>query len=189
MPSTSELKKGVRFEHEDEPYTTVDVFSQSPSARGGSTLVKVKARNMISGAFRSFSFKSGERLDEPDIELMKCQFLYADGDDYNFMNQENYEQYLMRKDTMGGTHLYLKEEMEIRLLFYEGQAVSLELPNVVELAIAETEPGMKGDTVTNVTKTAVMETGLEVQVPLFINQEDKIRVDTRDNRYIERVKR
>lgn len=189
MPGTSELKKGVRFEFEGDPYTVVDVTTQSPTARGGATLVKVKARNMLTNSFRSLSFKAGERLGDPDIELFKCQYLYHDGEEYNFMNLETYDQYLMRQDAMGGAELFLKEEMEVRLMFYQGRPVSVELPNVVEMQIAETEPAIKGDTVTSVTKTAVMESGLEVQVPLFIEPGERIRIDTRDSRYIERVKK
>ncbi len=189
MPNSQDLKRGVRFEHDGVPYTVVDLTTQSPSARGGTTLVKVKARELIGGALRSFSFKTGERLGDPNVELSKSQFLYSDGEDYHFMDNETYDQCIIKKDELGGSEAYLLEGMEVRVMFYDERPVSIEVPNVVDLMIEQTDPGMKGDTVTNVTKAATLETGLVVQVPLFINPEDKIRVDTRDARYIERVKK
>jgi elongation factor P len=189
MPSSSELKKGVRFEYEGIPYTTIEANTQTPSARGANTLVKVKARELLSGQQKVFSFKAGERLDDPDIELGKFQFLYRDGDEFNFMNLETFDQIMMTRDLLQGADLFLVEEAEVRLMFYEGRPVSVELPNVVELRITECDPAVRGDTVTNVQKTARLETGLEVQVPLFVEPDESIRVDTRDSRYIERVKK
>ncbi|MBM4370348.1 MAG: elongation factor P [Deltaproteobacteria bacterium] len=189
MPNTSDLKRGVRFEHDGVPYGTVDVSTQTPSARGATTLVKVKARDLLSGQLKTFTFKAGERLGDPDIELAKHQFLYREGDDFHFMNLETFDQVMMPRDQMGGADYYLLEEAEVRIMFYEGRPVSVELPNVVELRIVECDPAVRGDTVTAVTKNARLETGLEVQVPLFVECGERIRVDTRDDRYIERVKK
>ncbi len=189
MPSSSDLKKGVRFEYDGIPFTTVDVSTQTPSARGANTLIKVRARDLLGGQLKSFTFKSGERLDDPDIELGKFQFLYRDGDEHHFMNLETFDQVMMTRDQMDGANLYLLEEAEVRLMFYEGRPISVDLPNVVGLGIVECDPAVRGDTVTNVTKTARLETGLEVQVPLFVESGERIRVDTRDNRYIEREKK
>jgi len=189
MPSSSDLKKGTRFEHEGTPYTTIEANTQTPSARGANTLVKVKARELLGGQQKVFTFKAGERLDDPDIELAKFQFLYRDGDEHHFMNLETYDQIMMTRGQMDGADLYLLDEAEVRLMFYEGRPVSVELPNVVELQIAECDPAVRGDTVTNVLKTARLETGLKVQVPLFVEPGERIRVDTRDCRYIERVKK
>lgn len=189
MPSTSELKRGTRFEIDGVPYNTVDVATQTPSARGANTLVKVKAMDLLSGLLRNFTFKAGERLDDPDIELSKSQFLYRDGDDFYFMDNETFEQITMRVEALGGAENYLKENLDVRVMFYNGNPINVELPNVVELKIIETEPAIKGDTVTNVTKIAKLETGLEVAVPLFVSPDESIRVDTRDARYIERVKK
>ena len=189
MPSSSDLKKGVRFEAEGIPYTTMEANTQSPSARGANTLVKVKARDLLSGTQKVFTFKAGERLDDPDIELGKFQFLYRDDDQYHFMNLDTFDQIMMTRDQMDGADLFLLEEAEVRLMFYEGRPVSVELPNTVDLEITECDPAIRGDTVTNVQKAARLETGLEVQVPLFVEPGERIRVDTRDSRYIERVKK
>jgi elongation factor P len=189
MPNTSELKRGVRFETEGVPYLVIDVATQSPSARGATTLVKVKARDLLSGSLKSFTFKAGERLADPDIEINKSQFLYKDGDDYNFMDSETFEQIMIPGEQLGDATDYLTENMEVKMMFYQGRPVSVEVPNVVELKIVETEPAVRGDTVTAVTKAAKLETGLVVQVPLFVAQDEVIRVDTRDGRYIERVKK
>ena len=188
MPSSSELKRGGRFLYDDEPYQATDVSTQTPSARGANTLVKVKARNLLTGQLKSYTFKAGERLGDPDIELYKVQYLYSDGDAYHFMDKDTYEQYMLSNESVGDAALYLMEEMELRLMSFNGSPVSLELPKAVEMEIVECDPGLKGDTVTNVTKSAKLATGLEVQVPLFMNIGDVIRIDTSEGRYVERVR-
>ena len=188
MPSTSDLKRGVRFQEGDTPFLVTDVAFQTPSARGANTLVKVKARALTTGQLKTFTFRAGERLDDPDIETRKVQYLYADGDAFHFMDVDSYEQFPLTAEAMGGAQEYLKEEMQVKLVVFNGKPISVELPKAVELEIVECEPGMKGDTVTNVTKSARLETGLMTQVPLFLNQGDVVRVDTSDGRYVERVK-
>lgn len=189
MPSSSDLKRGIRFLHESSPYTVADVAFQTPSARGANTLVKVKARNMETGQLQHFTFRAGERLDDPDIETLKVQFLYSDDDLYHFMDMETYEQHALAKDSLGGTEDYLVEEIEAKLVVFNGRPISLDLPKAIDMVVAECEPAFKGDTVTNVQKTAMLETGLEIQVPLFINVGDVVRVDTTEARYVERVRR
>lgn len=188
MPNTSDLKRGVRFLEEGTPYQVYDVTFQSPSARGGATLVKVKARDLLTGQLKSFAFKAGDRLEDPDIDFKKVQYLYADGENYNFMDIESFEQYALDSEAVSGSAPYLVEEMQIRLMFFNGRPVSLEMPKAMDMVIAECEPAIKGDTVNNVTKMATTESGLQVAVPLFINPGDTIRVDTSEGRYVERVK-
>jgi len=188
MPSTSEFKRGTRFLHDDNPMQVTDVAYQTPSARGANTLVKVKARDLISGQLKSFTFRAGEHLGDPDIETRRVQYLYSDGDMYHFMDVETYEQFALTPDNLGGAGDYLVEELRVKLMFFNGNPISLDLPKAMDMTIVECDPGLKGDTVTNVTKSATVETGLEIQVPLFINQGDMVRVDTSDGRYVERVK-
>jgi elongation factor P len=188
MPSSSDLKRGARFLYEGVPFQVTDMTTQSPSARGATTLIKIKARDLLSGQLKSYTFKSGERLDDPDIEMRKVQFLYRDEDAFHFMDLESYDQYRLVPDNVGDAEAYLIEELEVRLMFFNEKAVSVELPKAMDMEIVECDPGLKGDTVTNVTKPAKLATGLEVQVPLFINQGDVIRVDTSEGRYVERVR-
>jgi elongation factor P len=188
MPSTSDLKRGVRFLDEGVPYQVYDVTFQSPSARGGATLVKAKARDLLSGQLKSFVFKAGERLEDPDIDFKKVQYLYNDGENFNFMDVESFEQFTLDNEALAGTSDYLVEEMQIRLMFFNGRPVSIELPKAMDMVIAECEMGVKGDTVNNVTKQATTESGLQIQVPLFISVGDTVRVDTSEGRYVERVK-
>lgn len=188
MPSTSDFKRGVRFLYESVPYQVTDVAFQSPSARGANTLVKLRARDLLSGSLKSFSFKAGERMEDPDIEMRKAQYLYSDPDHYHFMDMESYEQVAITAEQIGDDRYYLMEELVIRLMMFNGRPISIELPKAMDMEIIETDPGLKGDTVTNVTKSAKLSTGLEVQVPLFLNQGDIIRVDTTEGRYVERVR-
>lgn len=188
MISTSDFKRGARFLHEGVPYAIEDSNTQSPSARGANTLVKVKARNVLTGQLSSFTFKGGEKFDEPDIDMRPVQYLYREGDLFFFMDQESYEQHEMGADAVGDAAGYLVENMEIRVVLFESRPVGVELPHTVDLLIVDTEPAVRGDTVNAVTKAATLETGLVVQVPMFVESETRIRVDTRDGRYIERVK-
>lgn len=189
MPSSSELKRGMRFLFEGSPYTVADVAFQSPSARGANTLVKVRARDMATNQLKQFTFRSGERLEDPDVETRNMQFLYRDEDLFHFMDKDNFEQFELREDVLDGTELYLTEELQVKLVFFEGRPISVDLPKAIDYEIVDCEPAIKGDTVTNVTKTARLSTGLEVQVPLFIHQGDWIRVDTTEGRYVERVRK
>ncbi len=187
MPQSSDLKRGARFLYEGVPFQVTDMSTQSPSARGATTLVKVKARDLLSGQLKSYTFKASDRLDDPDIEMRKVQYLYRDDDAFHFMDLDSYEQYRLVPDNVGDAAEYLIEELELRLMFFNGLPVSVELPKAMDMEIVQCDPGLKGDTVTNVSKAATLATGLIVQVPLFINQGDVIRVDTAEGRYVERV--
>lgn len=188
MPSTSDLKRGVRLELDGEPFVVVDVSVQSPSARGAATLIKTKLRNLKTKQLLNKNFKSQERLKDPNFEIRPCQYIYAEGDDtFYFMDSENFEQFPLKKDDIAQELGFIRENDAVRAVFFDGACIGIEVPNTVELEVTACDPGVKGDTVTNVTKSATLETGLEVQVPLFINVGDKLQVDTRESRYIRRA--
>ena len=188
MISTADFKRGVRVLFDGEPYTVLDVASQTPSARGANTLVKVKARSVLTGQMIQKTFKAGERFEEPDLETRNSQYLYKENDLYVFMDLESYEQHEIPAEDVGETAGYLLENAKVKVLLFEERPVAVGVPNTVDLLVVETEPAVRGDTVNSVQKTAKLETGLEVQVPMFIEQDEKIRVDTRDGRYLERAK-
>ena len=188
MISTGDFKKGVRFELEGEPYTILDVASQSPTARGSNTLVKTKLRNMISGQFVARTFKSGEKFNEPDLELRTVQYLYKDDTFYHFMDTETYDQLELGSAEVGDAANYLVEEATVRVQLYNSRPIAVDVPPTVVLRIVECEPAVRGDTVNAVTKAATLETGLVVQVPMFVESESNIRIDTREGRYLERAK-
>lgn len=189
MATTSDLRRGMLIEIDGEPYAVEDFSAQTPSARGAATLIRTKLRNLRSKQLISKTFKAGERVKEPDYEIRPCQYLYDGGDEtFYFMDDQSYEQFGMSKEDIAYELGFLRPNDPCRLVFFDGHPIGVQLPNTVVLGVAETEPAMKGDTVTKVTKTATMETGLEVQVPLFVSQEDQLVIDTREARYIRRSK-
>ena len=188
MLTTSDFKKGARIEIDGQPWQILDTTSQSPTARGGGTLFKTKIRNLITGQFLQKTFKGGEKFNEPDLELRDSQFLYHDGDHYHFMDLTSYEQYAMTADETGEAKDYLIAELQVQVQTFNGQPIGVEVPSTMVLMITECEPAVRGDTVNAVTKAATLETGLVVQVPMFVENETKIRVDTREGRYLERAK-
>lgn len=188
MPTTSDFKKGLRVELEGEPFVIVDVTTQTPSARGAATLVKARLRNLKTKQLINKTFKSGERLKDPDFEVRPCQYIYDEGrETFYFMDEENYEQFPLKYGDIESEVGFLKEGASVRAVFFSGECIGIELAHTVVLTVAETDPGVKGDTVTNVTKTAKLETELEIQVPLFVEVGDKLIVDTRDSRYVKRA--
>ena len=188
MATTSDLKKGMKLELEDgDPYSVVEVTTQSPSARGGATLVKTKLRNIRTKQLIQKTFKAGERIREPDFVVRPCQYLYNDGEFCYFMDEESYEQMLMPPEDVEYELGFIRENDSLRIQLHENKPIGLELPNTVILEVTETEPAVKGDTVNAVTKAATLETGLEVQVPMFVEQGQKLVVDTRDARYLRRA--
>jgi elongation factor P len=181
----SELRKNVKLELDGQPYVvTVCQFVKPGKGQG---LYKCKLKNMITGAVLDRTWRSGESLQAANVESKRMQFLYASGDTYTFMDNETYEQVEMPGDLVGDDKLYLLDNLEVDVLFYNERPVGVSLPSHVVMEIVECEPGVKGDTATNVTKGATMQTGLTVQVPLFIKQGEKIKVDTRSGTYVERV--
>ncbi|MGE4543280.1 MAG: elongation factor P [Pedobacter sp.] len=187
MATTGDLKRNLVIQIDNAPCLVLDVTTQTPSARGGSTLIKTKYRNLLTGQVLEKAFKSGERVEDADFERRKGQFLYA-GDNHGvFMDLENYEQYeisgAMYEDAQG----YLTEGLELQLGVFQGQVVSIDLPQNVELLVTETAPALKNATATAQTKEAILETGLRLQVPPYLETGERIKVDTRECRFISRA--
>ena len=188
MASTSDLKRGFHLQLDDgDPYQVVSLTTQSPTARGGGTLIKTKLRNIRTKQLVQKTFKSGERIDEPDFEIRSCQYLYGDGDFAYFMDDETYEQHAIPPDDVAEELGFVRENDPCRVLLHDGKPIGLEVPNTVELKVAQTEPAVRGDTVNNVTKAATLETGLEVQVPMFVEEGEVLVIDTRESRYVRRA--
>ena len=187
MYSTSDFKKGLAIQLDGAPCLIVDVTTQSPTARGANTMVKTKYRNLITAQVLEKTFRSGDKVDEADFERHKGQFLYADGERGIFMDLENYEQFEMEEDAFQALSPFLLEGTEVVLGLFEGRMVNVDLPMTVELTIAETVPVMKNATATAQTKEAVLETGLKLQVPPYLESGERIKVDTRDCRFISRA--
>ena len=175
----NELKKKLLIEIDGQPYQVLDVFFATPTARGASTMVRTRLKNLITGSVQEKSFRTSEKFPAPDVEIAAVSFLYSDADGFHFMDQSTYEQFTLGEDSVGDDRLYLKDGLNLDIFKYNGQAVSLEMPQYVELAIASTEPGMRGDTAAGgATKAAKLETGLEVRVPLFMKEGEVVRVNT-----------
>jgi len=188
MASTTELKRGMRIELDGDPYVVLELSSQSPSARGAATLIKTKLRNLRTKQQVARTFKAGERFKLPDFEIRSCQYLYDEnGETYYFMDESNYEQYPIPREMIEYELGFLLANDSVRAMFFDGQCIGIEVPPTVELEVVECEPGVRGDTATHATKAARLETGLELQVPLFVNQGDRLVIDTRDARYVRRA--
>ncbi|HNV34810.1 MAG TPA: elongation factor P, partial [Bacillota bacterium] len=181
MVSTNDLRTGLTVEWDGSIWTVVDFQHVKPGK--GAAFVRVKLRNIITGATIENAFNAGEKLSRAQIDFRKMQYLYESDGQYHFMDQDNYEQISLSADVLGDSLKYLKENMELGVQQYQGKVVGIELPNFVELEIVETDPGLRGDTASGGTKPAKLETGAVIQVPLFIQQGEKIRVDTRTNKY------
>ncbi|OGR30314.1 MAG: elongation factor P, partial [Desulfuromonadales bacterium GWC2_61_20] len=169
------------------PCLLVDHTTQSPSARGGNTLVKTKYRNLLTGQILEKTFKSGDKVDEADFERRKGQFLYASGDMGVFMDNENYEQFELGEELFEPVRGFLLEGQEVQLGVFQGRVVSVDPPMTVELTVTETAPAIKNATATAQTKEAILETGISIQVPGYLASGEKIKVDTRDGRFISRA--
>lgn len=185
MISAGDIRKGVTFELEGQVFTVVDFLHVKPGK--GSAFVKTKLKNVISGGVVRKTFSPTEKLQDVVIERKEMQYLYNDGSLYYFMDQETYEQIPLSYEQVEDAIKFLKENMFAVIKFYKGKAFSVEAPNFVELQIVKTEPGVKGNTATNAMKPATLETGAVVQVPLFVEEGQIIRVDTRTGEYMERV--
>jgi elongation factor P len=175
----NELKKKMLIEVDGQPYHVLDVFFATPTARGASTMVRTRLKNLLNGAVQERSFRTSEKFPEPDVEITAVSFLYKDGDGFHFMDQTTYEQFTLAEDNVGDDRFYLKDGVVLDIFKYNGQAVSLQLPQYVELVITSTEPGLRGDTAAGgATKVARLETGLDVRVPLFMRDGEVVRVNT-----------
>ena len=188
MTTTSDLKRGMRIEVDGEPFLVIGVTSQTPSARGANTLIKTKLRNIRSKQYVDRTFKAGERVFLADYEVRPSRYLYEEeGATFYFMDEETYEQFPLTKDDIEYELGFLRPNDLVKALTLEGLCIGIELPHTVELLVTKCDPGVKGDTVNNVTKPALLETGLELTVPLFVNEGDRLVVDTRDSRYVRRA--
>jgi elongation factor P len=186
MYSTAEFKKGLKIEIEGKPFIIVD-FQHVKPGKGGA-FVRTKLKNMVNGRVVDQTFRSGEKVGRPDMEEKEMQYLYRDGDNFVFMDNETYDQVFLSREQLGDQSQFLQENINIKLLYFNREPLGLELPNFVELTVTATEPGFKGDTATGGSKPATLETGAVIQVPLFIAEGDRIRVDTRTGAYMERAK-
>ena len=182
-----DVKRKMFFEHDGVPYHCIDVEISKPTARGGQTLVRLKMRNLITRAVFDRTFKAADKFKEPDLVVEPASFLYRDNHGYHFMDQETFENVTLQRDIIGDPADFLKDGMVVDVQFHDGNAIGCDLPAHVELKVEETDPGFKGDTATGATKPATLETRAVVNVPLFVNPGDVIRIDTRDRRYIGRV--
>ncbi len=185
MISTSDFRKGLRIKIEGQPYYVVD-FQHTKVARGGAT-VKTKLKHIKTGNVIDRTFNGGEQFEKPDFDDRKMQYMYNDGNEWNFMDAATFDQIGIPKDKLGDSIWYLKENNEYHILFFEGEPISLDLPPAVIFEVTEAEPAIKGDTVSNVMKGATVETGLQVKVPMFVKVGDRIKIDTREGKYIERA--
>jgi elongation factor P len=182
------IKRKMFFEFEGAPYHCLDVDVSTPTARGGQTLVRMKMRNLLTQAVFDKTFKAGERFKEPDLENVSVSYLYADAHGYNFMDQQTFETLTLTPDMIGDDRLLLVENLDLQIQKYNGNPIGLVFPPHVILTITATEPGARGDTAAgNVTKVATVETGLEVRVPLFIKEGEKVKVHTETREFAGRA--
>ena len=186
MVATSDFKKGTKILFRDEPYMVLE-FTHVKPGKGGA-FVRTKMKNMITGLVREETFRSGEKFQSPDLEYKELQYLYPEDELYNFMDQESFEQVALGKDQINDVLDYLKEQIIYTILYFQGRPIAVTPPMFMELEVKETMPGVKGDTAQGgATKPATLETGLVVQIPLFVNEGDVVKIDTRDGSYMERV--
>ncbi len=186
MYSTSEFKKGLKIELDGVPFVIVD-FQHVKPGKGGA-FVRTKLKNLLTGRVLDQTFRSGERVKRPDLMEREMQYLYGEGDRLYMMDNETFEQIMLSAEQVGDGRLFLTENLNVKVLFFNQQPVAVEVPNFVELTVAQTDPGLRGDTATGGSKPATLESGAVIQVPLFINEGDRVKVDTRTGSYIERVK-
>ena len=185
MVTAGDFRNGVTFEMDGNVYSIIEFQHVKPGK--GAAFVRTKIRNVISGAVTEKTFNPNDKYPTAFIERKDMEYLYNDGDLYYFMDSETYEQLPISPNVLGDNFRFVKENMVCKVLSYKGNVFGIEPPNFVELQVKETEPGVKGDTATNVTKPATLETGAEIKVPIFINEGEMIRVDTRTGEYMERA--
>jgi elongation factor P len=185
MIDVNELRKGVTFELDGNLYKVIE-YSHNKTGRGNAN-IRVKARNMISGANIERTFSSGQSVQDVHLDFHNVSYLYSDGDLFYFMDKETFEQPALKAEVLGENALYLKPEMEVKLTFYNGDPLDVEFPTSVDMEVVEADVAIRGDTATGVTKKVKTDTGLEVQCPQFVKVGDTIRVDTRTGEYVTRV--
>jgi elongation factor P len=187
MYDTSDFKRGLKIEIDEKPFEIIEFLHVKPGK--GGAFVRTKLRNMLNGKVIDQTFRSGEKVGRPDLQEKEMQYLYKDVNNYCFMDNETYDQVFLSEDHLEESRQFLAENTVVEVLYYNEEPIGLELPMFVELEIAETEPGVKGDTASKVTKPATLETGAVIPVPIFLDVGDKVKVDTRTGTYVERVKK
>ena len=186
MYQAADLRKGLRIEIEGQPYVVTEFNFVKPGK--GQAMYVCKLKQLLTGSTLTRSFRANEKFDEAVLEYKKCTFSFTDGKHYTFLD-EDFEQITIPAELLGNQKFFIVENMELELVYYKGIPVEVGMPNFVEKVIIHTEPGVRGDTATNVTKPATLEGGYEIRVPLFINQGDVLRIDTRTGEYVDRVKK
>lgn len=184
MYSTTDFRKGLKIEVDGIPYEIVD-FQHFKPGKGGA-MVRTKLRNILTGRMQDITFRSGDKVGRPDLETRDMQYLYKEGTDLIFMDMTTYEQIQMPAESTSGKSDFLKDGQQCRVLLYKGSPLDIDIPTSVVLEVTETEPGAKGDTVSNVTKGATLESGAFIQVPLFVNVGDRVKVNTMTKEYLGR---
>lgn len=188
MISTADFKRGLSILMEGQPYVIVDYSVQTPSARGAATLVRVKARNVLTGQVLDLTFKAGERFEEPDLERRKVSFMYADGDAYHFMDETSYDQFHLDKAVLGDAVRWLVEGASLRSVVFEGRVVGVDLPQFVEVRVAETGPGGRSDMASGrATKSATLANGTQIRVPVYLEAGETVVVDTSTGEFVKRA--
>lgn len=184
--SAGDLRKGLKLEIDGDPYVIVDFSFTKPGK--GQALYRCRLRNMINGSQFDRTYRSGDKFNEADLQEQEMEYLYREGKQYCFMNTSSYEQVYLPEEQVGDAVNCMTENLRVDMLFFQGRPIGLTLPNFVKLKVMKADPGIKGDTASGATKLVTMETGLVLQVPLFIEEGEVIRLDTRSGTYVERVK-
>lgn len=186
MYSTTDFRKGLKIEIEGEPYVIID-FQHVKPGKGGA-FMRTRLKSLVSGNVIDQTFRSGDQVDKPDLEEREMQYLYESEREYHFMDTQTFEQLFLTEDHLGGSKDFLKENLVIKALFHNQRPIGIEVPMFVELKVVKTDPGIRGDTASGGSKPATLESGAVIQVPLFVNEGEVVRIDTRTREYIERVK-
>jgi len=186
MPTIYDFRKGLKIELNGEPFVIVDYEHVKPGK--GAAFARTRVKSLLTGNVREQTFRVSDRIHSLDVEDRQMQYLYHDGEKYCFMDNETNDQFFLTEDQVGNSKDFLKENVNVSVLYYNQKPIGIDLPIFVELKITETQPGVRGDTATGGTKPAILETGATAQVPLFLNEGDMIKIDTRTGEYIERVK-
>ncbi|HUV86712.1 MAG TPA: elongation factor P [bacterium] len=186
MINTNELRAGNAIELDGTPYVVTKFAHVKPGK--GPAFVRVGLKNLLTGAGHEQTLRAGEKVKRARLDERNATFMYAAGDEYQFMDEASYEELALKADELGDAARWLKDGTSLKLVFYQGRPVAVEVPTFVELAVADTEPGVRGDTATGGSKPATLESGAVVNVPLFINEGDVVRVDTRTGEYVDRAK-
>jgi elongation factor P len=182
---TSQFRNGLKIVIDGEPFV-MTYFQHVKPGKGGA-FVRTKIKNIRTGRVLEKTFRSGEKVEEAEVDDKRMQFLYQDGEQLVFMDQETYDQIPLSVEQLGDAKKYLKENVDVGVVFWKGKAINIEMPSFIEALVSHCDPGVKGDTASGATKPATIETGAVIQVPLFIKEGEKIRVDTRSGEYVERV--